>query len=161
GGKYLKFVGREAYEAAGGKVVEDLFSDKSELHPADIKLAKKLADDKLEKKIESLKAKGWKWVMTAQEAGHGAYMWAEDKRAAKDKSGVIVELTNSGTLSVKEHVLKPSDERAKKTKKEGSKKEDSKLSQALVSRMSEAITEAASHAVAKDPHLALAAAVAA
>lgn len=54
------FVGLDAYRAAGGEVVQDLFSDRAWL--ADPALVDKLAMDKLEAKAEQLRGEGWSWV---------------------------------------------------------------------------------------------------
>ena len=59
-GKYLTFIGREAYEAAGGKVVEDLFGDNHVI--SDPALAKQLADDELNAECARLMAEGWSWA---------------------------------------------------------------------------------------------------
>lgn len=55
-----KFVGLEAYKAAGGKVKADLFSEDSYLEDAE--LLERLASGKLEAEAEKLRAEGWGWV---------------------------------------------------------------------------------------------------
>ena len=60
----LNFVGMEAYEAAGGPVLADLFAE-SEACPryvADPALMNRLAHEKLEREAASLRAKGVAWV---------------------------------------------------------------------------------------------------
>lgn len=57
---FVTFVGIEAYEAAGGKVVKDLF--KGQHGVSDPALAKKLADEKLAAKCAELVAAGWAWA---------------------------------------------------------------------------------------------------
>lgn len=54
------FVGLDAYQAAGGEAVQDLFSSQCWL--ADPKLLDKLALDKLSAKAEALREAGWSWV---------------------------------------------------------------------------------------------------
>lgn len=55
-----KFVGLEAYKAAGGKVKADLFSEAVYLEDAE--LLERLANEKLQAEAEKLRAEGWGWV---------------------------------------------------------------------------------------------------
>lgn len=55
-----RFVGVEAYKAAGGFVRKDLFS--SHAYFADAALVQKLVEQALDAKVEELKADGWAWV---------------------------------------------------------------------------------------------------
>ncbi|WP_367144195.1 ParB/RepB/Spo0J family partition protein [Pantoea stewartii] len=58
------FVGREAYENAGGVVREDLFSQQEGEGTADIVLLEKLTVQKLEAMAQEIQAQeGWKWSM--------------------------------------------------------------------------------------------------
>ncbi|MBC0856477.1 ParB/RepB/Spo0J family partition protein [Pantoea stewartii] len=58
------FVGREAYENAGGVVREDLFSQQEGDGTADIVLLEKLTVQKLEAMAQEIQAQeGWKWSM--------------------------------------------------------------------------------------------------
>lgn len=56
----VKFVTLDAYEAAGGTVERDLFSD--EAHLTDLELLASLRDAKLVEGVERLTADGWSWV---------------------------------------------------------------------------------------------------
>lgn len=58
----LRFVGLEAYEAAGGTVVRDLFSRSDEGYIADATLLDRLVADKLAAQVTALRASGWSWV---------------------------------------------------------------------------------------------------
>lgn len=58
----VKFIGLEAYEAAGGAVRKDLFSTRDEAFLADGKLLDRLVASKLEQVIEQVRAEGWAWV---------------------------------------------------------------------------------------------------
>lgn len=60
GDDLVRFVTLEAYEAAGGAVEKDLFSD--EVRLADIELLYRLRDEKLRAQVERLTADGWSWV---------------------------------------------------------------------------------------------------
>lgn len=58
--RLVAFVGIPAYREAGGKVIEDLFGNS---HVADdAKLAQRLAQERLDRVCEDLRAAGWKWA---------------------------------------------------------------------------------------------------
>lgn len=56
-----RFVGLDAYKAAGGEVIEDLFSDNDSVRLKDAGLLERLAQEKLDA-IAADKSKDWKWV---------------------------------------------------------------------------------------------------
>jgi ParB family chromosome partitioning protein len=60
--RLARFVGIEAYEAAGGGVLRDLFADEDLTFLTDRPLLVKLASDRLEAVAEELRPLGWKWV---------------------------------------------------------------------------------------------------
>lgn len=60
--KRVRFVGLDAYRAAGGLVRQDLFSDEDSGYIADIDLLDRLVAEKLAEAAETVKAEGWKWV---------------------------------------------------------------------------------------------------
>jgi ParB family chromosome partitioning protein len=58
-----RFVGVEAYEAAGGGIRRDLFADEQKgVFLTDAGLLEKLAHDRLADAAESVRAEGWGWV---------------------------------------------------------------------------------------------------
>lgn len=59
-----ELVGLEAYRAAGGTVIEDLFSDAAWLDNE--KLLQKLFDDTLKARVKALKDEGWSFVKVLQ-----------------------------------------------------------------------------------------------
>lgn len=64
-----RFVGVEAYEAAGGSIRHDLFSDEQNgVFLTDTGLLDALARDKLSAVAESVRAEGWGWVEAAPRA---------------------------------------------------------------------------------------------
>lgn len=67
--KLAKFVGLEAYEAAGGRVKADLFGD--DVYLEDTALLQRLAGEKLEAEAENLRADGWGWVEVDFESSYG------------------------------------------------------------------------------------------
>lgn len=61
------FVGVEAYEAAGGIVVRDLFEKDRGGYLQDAALLDRLASEKLEREADAIRAEGWRWVEAAIE----------------------------------------------------------------------------------------------
>jgi len=57
-----QFVGIEAYEAAGGTVLRDLFDDEGSGWLTDAALVNRLAAETLDRAAETLRGEGWKWV---------------------------------------------------------------------------------------------------
>jgi ParB family chromosome partitioning protein len=66
-----RFVGAEAYEAAGGQLVRDLFQPDDEAYFADSELLDRLVAEKLHAEAEKVKAEGWAWVEVLQEMDYG------------------------------------------------------------------------------------------
>lgn len=63
--RLVRFVGLAAYEAAGGYVRRDLFSDVENAgFIADAELLQRLAGEKLEAVAEKVRAEGWNWTET-------------------------------------------------------------------------------------------------
>lgn len=71
GDKRAMFVGSEAYEAAGGVILRDLFQDDRGGWLQDIALLDRLAREKLSKAAVELRAGGWKWAEFACEFPYG------------------------------------------------------------------------------------------
>jgi ParB family chromosome partitioning protein len=64
-----RFVGVDAYQAAGGAVRRDLFSDEDEgVYLTDAALLEQLARERLAPSIEQVRAEGWSWVDAAPRA---------------------------------------------------------------------------------------------
>ncbi|MDR6818761.1 ParB/RepB/Spo0J family partition protein [Neorhizobium sp. 2083] len=66
--RLARFVGLEAYEAAGGGTLRDLFGEDASTFLTDQPLLTRLAMDALEQATEPLKIEGWKWVETSLDA---------------------------------------------------------------------------------------------
>ena len=62
GSALVRFVGIDAYEAAGGVVRRDLFDDAQSRFLSDAALVQRLATEKLEILAEGVRAGGWAWV---------------------------------------------------------------------------------------------------
>lgn len=61
----VKFVTVEAYEAAGGTVLRDLFEADDGGWVQDVALLEKLVADRLKSEADAVAAEGWKWVESA------------------------------------------------------------------------------------------------
>ncbi|ABC90787.1 putative plasmid stabilization protein [Rhizobium etli CFN 42] len=66
--RLARLVGLEAYEAAGGGIVRDLFNEDSGIFLTDQPLLVRLAMEVLERAAEPLKIEGWGWVETSLDA---------------------------------------------------------------------------------------------
>lgn len=62
GSGLARFVGIEAYEAAGGVVKRDLFDNEHSRFLADPTLLQRLALEKLEPTVTAMREEGWRWV---------------------------------------------------------------------------------------------------
>jgi ParB family chromosome partitioning protein len=69
--KRAQFVGIEAYEAAGGVVLRDLFNRDDGGWLQDAAVLDRLAREKLERAAEEIRAEGWKWSETAIDFPYG------------------------------------------------------------------------------------------
>jgi ParB family chromosome partitioning protein len=69
--KCVRFVGIEAYEAAGGGVLRDLFSEDGDGWVQDIGLLDRLVSEKIALEAEAIKAEGWKWLQIAVDFPYG------------------------------------------------------------------------------------------
>ena len=66
------FAGLDAYRAAGGEIVRDLFQPEHEGYLTDAALLQRLADERLQREAEAIRAEGWKWVEIMPEIDHSA-----------------------------------------------------------------------------------------
>ena len=69
--KRAQFVGIEAYEAAGGIVLRDLFESDDGGWLQDPALLDRLVAEKLEREAEAVRAEGWKWIEVAPDFPYG------------------------------------------------------------------------------------------
>ena len=67
-----RFVGTEAYEAAGGSIVRDLFDDEGGGFFADADLLDRLATEKLQAAADKVTGEGWRWVSLGIDFDHAA-----------------------------------------------------------------------------------------
>jgi ParB family chromosome partitioning protein len=69
--KRARFIGPDAYEAAGGVVLRDLFDQREDGWFQDPVLLERLVSDKLAAEAETVKTEGWTWVRAAPDLPYG------------------------------------------------------------------------------------------
>ncbi|WP_186169610.1 ParB/RepB/Spo0J family partition protein [Burkholderia gladioli] len=80
-----RFVGLDAYEAAGGAVVRDLFGGPDSGYIADDALMQRLATEKLDAIADQLHAEGWSFVKVVPEIGwNDTYQYGRSKPARRE-----------------------------------------------------------------------------
>lgn len=98
--RLARFVGLEAYEAAGGAVLRDLFAEDSGTFLTDRALLTALVTDALEQAAEPLRAEGWKWVETLFDtsalfsSGHGR-VYLQERSLTDDEQAELSALGES------------------------------------------------------------------
>jgi ParB family chromosome partitioning protein len=70
--KRAVFVGLDAYEAAGGVIMRDLFQSDDGGWLQDVALLDRLVAEKLKAEAETIAAEGWKWIEVAVSFPYGA-----------------------------------------------------------------------------------------
>jgi ParB family transcriptional regulator, chromosome partitioning protein len=83
-----RFVGVDAYEAAGGAVLRDLFQQDDGGWLQDPALLDRLVIEKLQAQAETLRTEGWKWISIAPDFPYG------HTRGLRRLSSETVELTD-------------------------------------------------------------------
>jgi ParB family chromosome partitioning protein len=69
--KRARFVGAEAYEAAGGAVLRDLFQGDNGGWLQDVALIERLVAERLEREAVDIRAEGWRWIEVAPDFPYG------------------------------------------------------------------------------------------
>ena len=69
--KRAQFIGSDAYEAAGGVVLRDLFQGDDGGWLQDVALVDRLVAEKLEREAATIRAEGWQWIEVAPEFPYG------------------------------------------------------------------------------------------
>jgi len=100
-----RFVGIEAYEAAGGGVRRDLFSDERQgAYLTDAALLDSLARDKLAGVADQARAEGWGWVEVVPRATH-AELHAFQRARRERRSPTKAEAKRVAKLEAKQREL--------------------------------------------------------
>ncbi|AQT48001.1 ParB/RepB/Spo0J family partition protein [Bartonella choladocola] len=83
--KQVVFIGLDVYKEAGGKLIEDLFSDDGISYLEDRSLIEQLVWQKLDSKAKELKASGWSWCDTSFQFDYGyEHRFNKLERIARD-----------------------------------------------------------------------------
>jgi len=88
------FVGLDAYEAAGGVVLRDLFQSDDGGWLEDVALLDRLVAEKLKAEAETIAAEGWKWIEVAIDFPYG------HTRGLRELDGVPTDLTVEGQATI-------------------------------------------------------------
>lgn len=170
-GKFLAFVTTEAYEAAGGKIVRDLFAQQHETasHITDGPLLMRLSEEKLKAECDKLIADGWRWAEVDDNnlRYQMSHLDQGKKRtnAEKPNAGCLIFVERDGKLGIEKWLVKSKAAtaagKATATKKAAAKRSANgdaspAISAALAGRLSEQITTAAESVLALDSNLGLA-----
>ncbi|HWH81290.1 MAG TPA: ParB/RepB/Spo0J family partition protein [Burkholderiaceae bacterium] len=100
-----RFVGLDAYEAAGGAVRRDLFSDEQEgAYLADAALLDRLARDKLADTAEQVRTEGWAWVDVVPRATP-AELYVFQRAPRERREPTKVEAKRIANLEAQRHAL--------------------------------------------------------
>jgi ParB family transcriptional regulator, chromosome partitioning protein len=91
--KRARFVGLDAYEAAGGVVLRDLFEADDGGWLADAALLDRLVAEKLKAEAEAIATEGWKWIEVAVDFPYG------HDRGLRRLNGESVDLTEEERAS--------------------------------------------------------------
>ena len=99
GNALVRFVGVEAYEAAGGVVRRDLFDDEQGRFLSDPELLTRLASEKLEGVTASVRDEGWSWVEARLELdSHGLRQFTPSEHTVRkpneDEKAELAELAS-------------------------------------------------------------------
>lgn len=169
-GKLVAFVGADAYKAAGGRMIEDLFGSDHRIE--DLAIAKKLADEKLLAECQKAIGLGWSWAEPHSTLPKGcehswqrAYDSVEQFAKTKRKDwGLALYVGRDGELD--EYIMqkpeqKKAADKAAKTKEKNKASASGEaveteptISQALNHKLSVVLTEAAADAITLQPDLA-------
>jgi ParB family chromosome partitioning protein len=69
----MQFIGVEAYQAAGGVIRRDLFSDDDTAFAQDAELLERLVSEKLAGTAKEVAAEGWKWVEVISDVDYSSF----------------------------------------------------------------------------------------
>jgi ParB family chromosome partitioning protein len=93
--KRAQFIGVEAYRAAGGSVIRDLFQQDDGGWLQDPALLGRLVAEKLDREADAVRAQGWKWVEVATDFPyghtHGLHHIAGEPIAVSDEETAAAE----------------------------------------------------------------------
>lgn len=160
-GQRLDLVGKAAYVAAGGQIIEDLWGENHVV--SDPALLAKMVADKLQTKIDEALKEGWSWAALADDLPpNWNWNWQKlglsKKKATKEQkaqSGVVVGLDYHGKLEISYGVVKPEERKAEKGTAGSKEKSAPTISNAMMHRLSIQVTQAARVALTDEPRVGL------
>ena len=177
--RLARFVTVEAYVAAGGTIVHDLFDAEDEGYLADAALVQRLATAKMAAAAEAIRAEGWQWVearLTRDYTTSYGRVWPQERNDGEDeddstgifdpadmaRAGALVTLAHDGTLQIERGLVHPDDRRVDRSaegKAERTAAEPGALAASLVTDLSAHRTAALRMELSGKPGVALAAVI--
>jgi len=169
-----RFVGAEAYIAAGGPILRDLFATDDTAFMTDRPLAMRLAEEKLDAAVAAVSAEGWKWVRAETERDYNTRYGRvfpldgdeEDEEADRPlaydpediaRAGAILRIGYDGDLSIERGLVHPDDiEREEPEDGDRPERDPSALPASLVAELTAHRTAALRVELAANPATALA-----
>lgn len=97
--KRVRFVGLDAYVAAGGYVLHDLFEDDQGGFLQDVALLDRLTDEKLKAEGARIGEEGWKWIAVAVDLPYG---YDDDMRVIDGEQPTMTEEDEAKLASLRE-----------------------------------------------------------
>lgn len=102
--RLFRFIGAEAYGAAGGGITRDLFAENGEGYADDPALVRRLADEKLEALRTEAEQDGWSEVIASEQMPYESYRWhrlypdegGEYSAGAKAGAVLLITVTSDG-----------------------------------------------------------------
>jgi ParB family transcriptional regulator, chromosome partitioning protein len=166
------FVGIDAYEAAGGTVLRDLFDTDQPAILADGDLVERLAMRRLEEEAAHVQSEGWSWVKIELKPDYMTaygriYPVPSDDETAEPvfapadiaRAGARVRLGHDGDLLIERGLVSPATIKAEKKKAQGSDSAPKSLPETLVADLTAHRTAALRLALSSRPDIALASTV--
>ena len=110
----VRYIGIEAYKAAGGHILRDLFDEEHEGYLTDPALLDRLATAKLEGEAGTIRAEGWKWIEIMPEIGYDrlngmSRVYPERQPISDEQQAEIERLTEAYDALIAEHGEEPPD----------------------------------------------------
>ena len=108
--RLARFVGLDAYLAAGGTVTRDLFAEDGGEY-LDRLLVMQLADAKLAEAAEAVRAEGWKWVKAEAvrdySVSYGRLPSGKASAKNRARAGVVIHIGHDGQMEVAKGLIDP------------------------------------------------------
>lgn len=113
--RLARFITVAAYVDAGGAIARDLFDQENEGFLTDRELVMQLAEAKLEREADAVRAEGWKWVKTEAVRAYGVYydrLRGKPTAESRARSGALIRIAHDGSVEIERGLIDPDDAKA-------------------------------------------------